>query len=52
MLNNILNILNNIPERLLRAMMEKFMPLLAFFLFLSAVSLILSFVVRYFGMVQ
>jgi len=44
--------LNNIPEKLLRLTMEKFMPLLAFFLFLAAVSLILSLVVRYFGIVQ
>ncbi len=39
--------LNNIPEKLFRLTMEKFMPLLAFFLFLAVVSLILSFVVRY-----
>lgn len=39
--------LNNIPEKLLRLTMEKFLPILAFFLFLAVVALILSFVVRY-----
>ena len=44
--------LNNIPEKLLRLTMEKLMPLLVFFLFMAAVSLILNLVVRYFGIVQ
>lgn len=39
--------LNSIPEKLLRLTMEKFLPILAFFLFLAVVALILSFVVRY-----
>ena len=39
--------LNNIPEKLLRLTMEKFLPILAFFLFLAAVALILSFITRY-----
>lgn len=43
--------LNSIPEKLLRLTMEKFLPILAFFLFLAAflvvVSLILSFITRY-----
>jgi len=37
----------NVPEKMLRMVVETLMPLLGFFLFLALVAMILNFVIRY-----